>query len=35
MANKVKPSSLGSMLQVTRNPNEPTYFGHIFKPDEG
>jgi L-fuconolactonase len=34
MASKETTSSLGSMFQGTRNPNEPTRFGRIFKPDD-
>lgn len=34
MASKETTSSLGSMFQGTRNPDEPTRFGRIFKPDD-
>ena len=31
---KETTSGLGSMFQGTRNPDEPTRFGRIFKPDD-
>ena len=34
MANNESASSLGAMFQGTRNPDEPTRFGRIFKPDD-
>ena len=34
MATSEFPSGLGSMFQGTRNADEPTRFGRIFKPDE-
>jgi hypothetical protein len=34
MASNESASSLGAMFQGTRNPNEPTRFGRIFKPDD-
>ena len=34
MATSEFPSGLGAMFQGTRNADEPTRFGRIFKPDD-